>query len=297
MTWPIITIIAYLLNAIAITIDKFLLAKKITNPAVYAIFISTLSLLALVLIPFGFHLYSLNQILIALVAGLIFTFALLYMFKALGQNEASRITPFMGGFQPIFVFILAFIFLNEILIPQQLIAFIIIILGTVIISWQNNSKATQKKAYLFAIIATLLFAISYTINKYSFTNQDFISGFVWTRIGAFIGALILLVPTKNRLDIKIELKKPKKQTSILFIFGQTAGALSFILINYAIAISSSVALVNALQGLQYVFLLIIIFSLSWKFPKLLEEKITQLIVIKKIIATALIIGGLFILFI
>lgn len=297
MTWPIITIIAYLLNAIAITIDKFLLAKKITNPAVYAIFISTLSLLALVLIPFGFHLYSLNQILIALVAGLIFTFALLYMFKALGQNEASRITPFMGGFQPIFVFILAFIFLNEILIPQQLIAFIIIILGTVIISWQNNSKATQKKAYLFAIIATLLFAISYTINKYSFTNQDFISGFVWTRIGAFIGALILLVPTKNRLDIKIELKKPKKQTSILFIFGQTAGALSFILINYAIAISSSVALVNALQGLQYVFLLIIIFSLSWKFPKLLEEKITPLIVIKKITATALIIGGLFILFI
>ena len=146
MTWPIITIIAYLLNAIAITIDKFLLAKKITNPAVYAIFISTLSLLALVLIPFGFHLYSLNQILIALVAGLIFTFALLYMFKALGQNEASRITPFMGGFQPIFVFILAFIFLNEILIPQQLIAFIIIILGTVIISWQNNSKATQKKS-------------------------------------------------------------------------------------------------------------------------------------------------------
>lgn len=297
MTWPIITIIAYLLNAVAITIDKFLLSKKITNPAVYAIFISTLSLLALVLIPFGFHLYSLDQILIALVAGLIFTFALLYMFKALGQNEASRITPFMGGFQPIFVFILALIFLNEILVPQQLIAFIIIILGTVIISWQNNSKATQKKAYLFAIIATLLFAISYTINKYSFTNQDFISGFVWTRIGAFIGALILLVPAKNRQDIKIELKKPKKQTGILFILGQTAGALSFILINYAIAISSSVALVNALQGLQYIFLLIIIFSLSWKFPKLLEEKITPLIVIKKIIATALIIGGLFILFI
>src|SRR3989344_4905535 len=113
MTWFIIAIFAYFLNAVAITIDKFLLSKKIPNPAVYAFFIATLSLLALVLIPFGFHFYSLAQIYIALVAGLIFTFALLYLFRALSQNEASRITPFMGGLQPLFIFILALIFLGE----------------------------------------------------------------------------------------------------------------------------------------------------------------------------------------
>lgn len=297
MTWFTIAIIAYFLNAIAVTIDKFLLSKKISNPAVYAIFICTLSLLAIVLAPFGFHFYSLWQILIAIFAGIVFTFALLYMFKALGQNEASRITPFMGGLQPIFVFILALLFLNETLGLQQLIAFIIIISGTIVISWQNNSKKTKNTAYLFAIISTFLFAISYTINKYSFINQDFISGFVWTRVGAFIGAVILLISAKNRRDIKTEMQQPKKQTGLLFIFGQIAGALSFILVNYAIAIASSVALVNALQGLQYIFLLIIIFSLSWKFPKLLEEKMTPSIIVRKIIATVLIISGLFILFI
>lgn len=297
MTWFTIAIIAYLLNAIAVTIDKFLLSKKITNPAVYAIFISTLSLLALVLIPFGFNLYSLNQILIALIAGVLFTFALLYMFKALSQNEASRITPFMGGLQPIFVFILALIFLNEALGWQQITAFAVIIIGTVLISWQKSSKTNKKSAYLFAIISTLLFAVSYTINKYSFVNQDFISGFVWTRIGAFLGALMLLISAKNRYDIKSELKKPKQQAGSLFIIGQLAGALSFILINYTISISSSVALVNALQGLQYIFLLLIVFSLSWKFPKLLEEKFTLTVIFKKVIATILIIGGLFILFI
>ena len=297
MTWFIIAIFAYFLNAIAITIDKFLLSKKIPNPAVYAFFIATLSLLALVLIPFGFHFYSLTQILIALIAGLIFTFALLYLFSALSQNEASRITPFMGGLQPLFIFILALIFLGEKLGFQQLIAFFIIILGTILISWQKQSSAANKKAYLLAIVSTLLFAISYTLNKYAFINQDFISGFVWTRVGSFLGALCLLFSLKNRLAIKAEFKKPKKQTGSLFIFGQVTGALSFILINYAIAISSSVALVNALQGLQYIFLLIIVFSLSWQFPKLLEEKMTPIIIIKKIIATALIIGGLFILFI
>ncbi|MDO8669745.1 MAG: EamA family transporter [Candidatus Buchananbacteria bacterium] len=297
MTWFTIAIIAYFLNAIAVTIDKFLLSKKISNPAVYAIFISTLSLLSLVLMPFGFKLYSASQILIALLAGLIFTFALFYMFKALSQNEASRITPFMGGLQPIFVFILALFFLNENLGLQQIVAFVIIIIGTVAISWQGSSKTDKKTAYLFAAIATLLFAISYTINKYSFINQDFISGFIWTRVGAFIGALVLLASAKNRCDIMLELRKPKKQAGGLFLIGQLAGALSFILINYAIAISSSVALVNALQGLQYVFLLAIVFSLSSKFPRLLEEKFTTAIVIKKIIATLLIIVGLFILFV
>jgi hypothetical protein len=69
------------------------------------------------------------------------------------------------------------------------------------------------------------------------------------------------------------------------------------LVNYAISISESVALVNALRGLEYVFLLVIVFSLSWKFPHLLEEKITPTAVAKKIVATALIIAGLFILFI
>lgn len=305
MAWFIIAIGAYFLNAVAITIDKFLLSKKIPNPAVYAFFIAALSLLALVLIPFGFHFYSLPQILIALVAGLIFTFALLYLFRALSQNEASRITPFMGGLQPLFIFILALIFLGEKLGFQQLIAFFIIISGTILISWQNKSSSANKKAYFLAIISTLLFAISYTLNKYVFINQDFISGFIWTRVGSFLGALLLLFSLKNRQAIKTELKsappaggwRTKKQTRFLFMVGQVAGALSFILINYAIAISSSVALVNALQGLQYVFLLIIVFSLSWQFPNLLEEKMMPIIIIKKIIATALILGGLFILFI
>lgn len=296
MNWLSIAIIAYLLNAIAIVIDKFLLSKKISNPAVYAFFISILSLLALVMIPFGFHFYSIPQIIIAIIAGIFFTFALLYMFKAISGNEASRVTPFMGGLQPIFIFILALVFLNETLNTQSLIAFGVIILGTITISWQKNSGAGQKKAYLFAIISTFLFAVSYTINKYVFIEQDFISGFVWTRVGAFLGALTLLLVAKNRKDIKHELKHPEKKKSSLFLVGQSAGALSFILVNYAISISESVAVVNALRGLEYVFLLVIIFSLSWKFPHLLEEKVTPAAVAKKIVATALIIAGLFILF-
>src|SRR3989338_11604257 len=101
MTWLIITVIAYLLNALAVTIDKFLLSKKISNLAVYAFFIATLSLLALVFLPFGFKFYSIIQILIAITAGIIFTFSLLFLFKALGKNRARSIIRFFGVLYPL----------------------------------------------------------------------------------------------------------------------------------------------------------------------------------------------------
>jgi len=293
MNWLGIIIIAYFLNAISVVVDKFLLSKRISNPAVYAFFISALSLLAIVIAPFGFHYYGWIQIAIALIAGIIFTFSLYFMFKALSQNEASRITPFIGGLQPIVIFFLAWIFLAERIGGGAILALFFIIIGTVLISWQRGKS--NKRSYLWALFATLLFAVSYTVNKYTFINQDFITGFVWTRVGAFIGALFLLFPAVNRLAIAKEIKRPQKTSTSLFLAGQICGAVSFILINYAIAVSPSVAVVNSLQGLQYVFLLLIVISLGRRFPRLLEEKLTAKILIQKISATAFIIAGLVIL--
>ncbi|HNP75416.1 MAG TPA: GRP family sugar transporter [bacterium] len=301
MDWLIICIIAYLLNAGAIVVDKFLLSKKISNPAVYTFFISALSLAALVLIPFGFKFYPLDQIVVAVVGGIFFAYALLFMFKALRQNEASRITPFIGGLQPIFIFILAWFFLQETFSAKLFVAFVVIILGTIVIAWHrddnqsNPSKNSQRTGYLLALISTILFAISYTISKYAYIQQGFVSGFVWTRVGAFLGALFLLLIAQNRQDIIKEIKKPQKNTSLLFLVGQAAGAISFILVNKAMDLAQSIALVNALRGLEYVFLLLIVLGLHRKFPQLLEEKITPAILAQKIIATGLIIAGLIIL--
>ncbi|MEI6288446.1 MAG: EamA family transporter [bacterium] len=291
-----IAIVAYFLNASATAIDKFLLSKKITNPAVYAFVISALSLLGIVLIPFGFHSSTWIQILIALANGIVFVFAYLYMFKAIGQNEVSRITPFMGGLQPIFIFALAGIFLKEVLPVQSLLAFLVIVIGTIVISWQKKGKTSSRRSYLLAAISAFLFAVAITLNKQVFNDQGFVTGFVWTRVGTFLGALLLLIPLKNRQDIIKEIRHPQKQSGWLFVGGQVCGALSFLLVSYSIAVSNSVALVSALRGLEYVFLLLIVLALSKKHPRLLSEKMTPRIIAQKAVATSLIIVGLIILF-
>ena len=292
MSWLLIVTIAYLLNAFATVVGKFLLTQKNPQPVVYAFYINVLGLLALILIPFGFQMASASQIALALLAGLIFTFAILYMFGALSQNEASRIAPFIGGLQPIFILALAWFFLGETLNSSTLLGFAVIVIGTIMISW-NKDKA-DRQSYVMALVATILFAISYTVSKYTFIEQGFIAGFVWSRVGAFMGALFFIIWPSQRKIIFKEIKDPKTDTGGLFVLGQASGAISAFLVYYAIAISASVAVVSATRGLEYVFLLIMTVMLSKKVPTLLKENISPKILTQKTVAIVLIIMGLII---
>ena len=213
------------------------------------------------------------------------------MMVALKKGDASRVTPFIGGISPLVIFILAFWFLDERLAISQIGAFFVILAGTFLISL-NLKGGGIRKVFLIALPAGIFFAISYVITKYVYLNQSFISAFVWIRIGAFIAALILLIPPKFRRAIFGNIKKSSSDSKIVFGLGQLAGALSAILVNVAIFLAS-VSLVNALQGIQYVFLFIIILLLKNKHPKLLDEDLSRKVYIQKAISIGLIVLGLF----
>jgi len=75
------------------------------------------------------------------------------------------------------------------------------------------------------------------------------------------------------------------------IFSKLLSACSLILLNYAIFLGN-VSLVNALQGVQYVFLLIIAFFFSVKFPKIIKEQINKGTIFKEIIGISFVCLGL-----
>jgi len=291
MTWLLIVVVAYFLNAFSTVVGKFLLIKN-PQPVVYAFYANVLGLGGLVLIPFGFQMADPLQIAIAMVGGIMFTFAILYMFGALSQNEASRIGPFIGGLQPLFILGLAWFFLGERLAFMPLLGLVAIMGGTILISL--NKEKANRKGYMMALVATILFAISYTISKYTFTEQGFVSGFVWGRVGAFVGALFFIIWPPQRKIIFSDIRDPKTDTGGLFILGQVTGAISAIMVYYAISISSSLAIVNATRGIEYVFLLIMTVLLSKKVPRILKENMSEEAITQKAIATILIIIGLII---
>ncbi len=292
MNWIAIVLAGHFLNALAFLMDKFLLSsKRIPSPFVYAFFIGALGILALVLIPFGVVIPSSVEVIRALVAGATFILALVFFFAGLKENEASRVVPLTGGFVPAFTFVLAYFFLGERLGQTEILAFAALVLGGVLITLERKGKGSVK-GYAYAVIAAFLFAVSFVITKQVYLEQSFISGFVWSRIGGFLAALsFLLIPSARYGIFHQPKQKGTGTTAVLFFTGQAAGAFGFVLVNYAISLAS-VSLVNAMQGVQYAFLLIMVILLSKKFPRVLSERLTRGVLVQKITAIVLISVGI-----
>lgn len=297
MNWIFIAIIGYLLLAAVNIIDKVLLSKYVTNSFVYTFFVGILGLVAFVLAPFGLYLPDAFMLAISLIGGGFFILALLLLFYALREGEASRVVPFTGGLIPLFIFVFSYLFLGERLGFKEIIAFFILITGGIIITiMPGASKKWVLKNFFIMISASLAFAISYVMSKYVYNELGFITGFVWLRVGSFIGALFILFSKSVRKDIKKIWYKIKVKGKLYYLGNQAFGGMGFFFINYAISLAS-VSLVNALQGMQYVFVMVIAFIVSRFKPELMPEKISKNIIIQKVFAIVLIVLGIYLLYI
>ncbi|MDO8582071.1 MAG: EamA family transporter [bacterium] len=295
MSWLLIVIIAHLMNAGAFLVDKFLLAKAVPKPAVYAFWIGALGLFAIVLLPFGSLVFTAREVGFALFAGLTFEIALLFFFGALLRLETSRVVPVVGGLQPLIIFLLSYAFLGERLSQGELIAFALLLLGSVVISYDTDvvterETAKRQRGWIYACIAAVCFAVSYALTKHVFSIQPFVSGFVWIRVGAFLTVLLFLLRREWRHDILSKQERPKGNLGLLFLGGQSAGAVSAILLNYAISLAS-VTIITAMQGMQYAFLFFMAILLGKRFSQL-RERLSMAIVVRKSVAIILIGIGL-----
>lgn len=297
MSWILIAISAYFILAVVFLIDKYLLAGPVPNPKVYTFYIGILGILILFLAPFvGFSVPQPSQIILSLLAGAIFTYGLFWFYKALRDFETSRVVPAIGGILPLFTLGLVYIFSagEETLGYFEFFAFILLILGSILITYERSKKISFKSLQISAIAAFFL-ALSFVLTKYVYLAQPFWSGFIWIRIGGFLTAIFFFLLFK---EIREEIFKKKvsfkKKTIGIFLSNQAMGAGASILQNWAIFLAPLVyvAIVNALAGTQYVFLLIFTIFLSLKFPQILKEEISKKILFQKIIAILLIGGGL-----
>ncbi|MEI6596787.1 MAG: EamA family transporter [bacterium] len=316
--WLFITIGAYFINAGVYVADKFLLSKKIHSSIAYAFYVGIWSIFNICLLFFWPWLPNFKELTLDLLAGFLFLITLVFWYKALHQSEASRVVPIVGALVPIFSFILSFVFLDAALSQQQFLAFIILICGGVLISIKHTKVYSYQKVVnrfreivgdifgntpagaqptsrilVNSVTAAVFFAAYYVLMKYIYMYQPFVGSFVWSRLGSFIGVLLMLfIPEWRRVifDQQKGAKTPKNLFYFLTI--RLLAAAAFIMINWAISLGN-VAVVNALQGVQYLFLFFIILLISNKFPKMLNEQLGGGVLVQKLIGTVLICLGLY----
>ncbi len=273
MSWLLIAITAHFIFALVFAVDKFIVSEMMLRPRVYAFYVGLLGGLTILLAPFGFSLLPFKQMTAGLLAGILFIAATIFFYKSIQLGEVSKVAPVIGGATPIFTLIISYWFLGERLSSGQLLAFFLLVTGGIIMLWPGRKKLNHRsvrnsllKRFCFAMLAALFFSLSFVLTKFLFVHQPFINSFIWTRLGGVLGACLLLLWPANRQIILKSSKTIKLKTSALVISNKSLAAFAFILLNYAIYLGS-VTLVNALQGIQYAFLLLLPFFFPRSFRK------------------------------
>jgi drug/metabolite transporter (DMT)-like permease len=293
MSWFLFAIIGHLSNGVAFIIDKALLSSAFKRSATYAGMVGILSVFALAATPWV-KVWPQGMILIiAVFSGVTFIFALQTFFAALARAEASRVVPIVGSLIPVLTLTGTYFFLGERLTGTQLLGFVFLVLATAILSSSGGVKRPDARTIIFAITSAVLFAAGSVSAKAVYDQVGFLSGLVVTRLAALVTALImitLLDPLAGRELLAMTKKSPAKNKKpklrhavALAILGQSMGAGGFLLVELGTA-RGSAAIVNALQSVQYAFLVLAAFILRKRAPQLLKENLQPKFVIIKIAA-------------
>jgi len=307
MHWLLLAILSYLIFAVTSLIDKHLLSGPVSSPKVYAFYVGILGAFVFLIIPFiDFFIPPAKWIFLSILAGIFTTYGLFWLYQALSSFEASRVIPVVGGLTPLFVLVLIYFFSREkeLLRPSELAAFLFLVSGSILITYEGKhiSLGVLKNSSFAAFFG----ALGFVLTKYVYLALPFWSGLSWISLGGVLFALFLFSFSKEvRKEI---LKRPapslerpplfkKYKTAVLFLGNRGLSALGGILQNFSIYLAPLVyiTMVNALSGIQYAFLLILVFVISLKFPKFLKEEISGTILIRKALAIFLIFFGLMLL--
>lgn len=294
MNYLPVAILAYFLNAVAVTTDKFLLNKFIPDPLVYVFYFSVFSLVALFLIPFT-HIPQADVFFIASSSTILWTLGAYFMFKALKMGQVSRVIPIIGALTSLILFFQASISASITINQTWAVGFLIF--GLIFLILDNLKGKFHAKELVFEVLASFLFAISYILLREAYLKQDFLTVLVWSRIILLpLGIGLLIIPlTRRRIfnsgGLKINFRS---KLGAFFLGGQFAGGSSQLLLTYAISLAVP-ALVNSLQGIQYIFLMVFSLVLANKFPSIFKEKSSLKMLVIKLIGIFFIAMGLFIL--
>lgn len=296
MNWFIYTILSYAAVSVANITDKFLVDKHIKDSSTIVLFTGVVAFLVgiVVFIVRGFPTLSSEQLVFVLAAGVFLQMFLLPYFRALELEDASTVVPlFRVG--PVFAFILAYVFLHEVLSGKQLFGFLIIVTSSLVLSLTSKAKRVYlNRAFWLMMLSSFLFAIATVLFKFVVDLGNVWDAIAYEGFGIGLGTLIIFVwPGYVRRFIHYAKHlKPTAWTAM--------GISEVFYVVYRLGLSLALAtgpvsLISVLGGFQPVFVFVYSIFLSIFFPSILKEALDKRTITKKLVAfTGMFIGLYFI---
>ena len=294
MYWLLIIILAYIAFGFGSLCDKLVLIGK-PKPKAYTFYVGISTLILIVFIPFiDFGFPDATGLTWIMLDALVRVLGLYSMYVALEKFDVSKVIATIGAIQPVFIFILTWIFFSIPIIPTiDIVAFILLLVGSFVIAIEKTAKKTR--GYLkVTIFSSVMFSLDYIFAKKVFINQTFLPGLIWINIFIFLFVLVFLITKKSRREIFERKMVLNKKTGLSFLLAQISGGAGNFLQMFAISLApvAFLATINSLRGVQYVFLFFVAMFFSIFYPKILKENLSKKIILQKTISIVLIIAGL-----
>lgn len=304
MTWFFIALGAPFLWSIVNHVDKYLLSKHSTNSSVGSlmIFSTFAGIIVVAIAPFfsdSIFLLGLVSTVTLLSAGMIAALSITFYLYALDEEEASIVVPLMQLI-PVFGYLFGYLFLGETLTTQQIIAFGIIVFGSVILSLdlvEENKYKIKIKVLMLMIGCTVLFALYETMFKFVAVDVGFVEATFWEHLGLLTYGIILFsFFPKFRNGFKLIVTQKSKRIEILGlnIGSEILTIIGNVLTNYALLLAP-IVLVLLVGSFQPVFVFTIGILLTIFFPRISEENITSKHLIHKAFSILIILLGTYLL--
>lgn len=292
--WVLLAILAQALSAFAAFIDKYVLVRKkgVRHPVAYAFYTATLSGAIVILIPFGvIHLPSVPVLFFSLCAAILYITSLIFLYRALRLLSVTDVIPITGAASAITTGILASFWLVHDITPSLIPAFLLLTIGTFMIYC-----FCFPFGFLFMTIAAgVLGGASTFMLKFIFGYTDFYNALFWPLIMNVVVASVMIAPIRW-LSIRETFHDSSAGSKSLVILSKTISGIAAVCIFGAIALGS-VTIVNALAGLELVFILIFASVFAHHIPHVFQAEMRVDRMVLKIAGTVAIILGLAALFV
>jgi uncharacterized membrane protein len=285
MTWLLLATFGQFLNAVVAILDKYIVSDSnaLPRPFVYAFYSCLLTsswvlVFAISFIPgmteLGFPSFadvqkpSIQVTAMAFLAAYTFFMALVSMFDALKHSDASDVMPAIGGVSALASFGMSYLFFAIPLAPHFVWGILLLATGTFLLSHVRLANNTSVLLHVFH--AGLFFALHYIVMKGLFDETSFADGFFWSRVCFVLFALsLLLVPTYYE-KITAQTKTTTRKTGFLVVGTKIiAGIGAFMLLKATDM--GDVAVVQALDGLKFVFIIVLSLLVGRFTPKTAGE--------------------------
>ncbi len=296
VSWLVIIALSYLCFAVSSLGDKVVLDGP-QNAKSYVFFVGLLNVFAIFLLPFiNFQTPRLPIVLLIALDTIVFILGMYFGFEAVEDFEVSKVSATLGALQPILIFFISWaIFGCQELSKSAVFAFLLLIIGSMLISFDKRPQLTSRYLKLI-FFSAFFYALDYVLLKLIYTNAHFLSAFVFKSLMLFVFVWIFMIKKENRKIIFAAKRKSKKglMLRIIFLATQTIGAAANILQSFAISLVpiAFLPIANSLKGLQFVFLFLLTALISVFFPKILKEGLSRRALARKLASIFIIVIGL-----